>query len=336
MKYYMSNKNKSIIKNLILILIPIFIAIFSLCFGRMMISPHQIINSIFNYDLADKTSRLIIVNIRIPRIILALLCGAGLSIAGLSFQALFSNPLATPDTIGVASGASFGAVLAILMSANLITIQLVSVLMGLVAVGITWINSKSKNLNLSYLVLSGIMVGSVFNALVSLIKFVADPDSKLPAITYWLMGGLGNSDYKSLMIGGPIIIISIFIIYLLRFRLNLLALSEDELMSQGVDVKKLRLAIIIFSTIMTASVISMCGQVGWVGLIVPHLCKMRFGNDHVKLVPIVISVGSTFMVIVDTIARSATATELPISILTAIIGAPFFIYLLRIMKRKQI
>lgn len=328
-------KYNKIIKTIILILIPIVVALVSLSFGRMMISPDEIIKSIFNYDLADKTARLIVVNIRIPRIILALLCGMGLSVAGLSFQALFSNPLATPDTIGVASGASFGAVLAILMSFNLFAIQLVSVIMGLIAVAITWVNAKSKNLNLSYLVLSGIMVGSLFNALVSFVKFIADPDSKLPAITYWLMGGLSNSDYRSLMIGGPIIIISIFVIYLLRFRLNLLALSEDELMSQGVDVKKLRLIIIIMSTVMTASVISMCGQVGWVGLIIPHLCKMRFGNDHVKLVPIVISAGSTFMVVVDTIARSLTATELPISILTAMIGAPFFIYLLHIMKRKH-
>ena len=159
------------------------------------------------------------------------------------------------------------------------------------------------------------MVGSVFNALVSLVKFVADPDSKLPTITYWLMGGLGNSGFKSLIIGAPIIIISIVIIYLLRWRLNLLSLSEDELYSQGINVKKLRMTIIILSTIMTASVISMCGQVGWVGLIVPHLCKMKFGNNHVKLVPIVISVGAVFMLVVDTIARTLTATEIPISIL---------------------
>ena len=332
----MTNKHTNKIFYIILIILPIAIALISLCFGRMMISPKDIYNSIFHFDLANKTSRLIVVNIRIPRILLSLLCGMGLSVAGLSFQALFANPLATPDTIGVASGASFGAVLAILLSANQFTIQLISVVMGLVAVALTWFNAKSKNLNLSYLVLSGIMVGSVFNALVSLIKFIADPDSKLPAITYWLMGGLGNSDYKSLAVGAPLILISIFIIYLLRWRLNLLSLSEDELMSQGVNVKRLRVAIIVLSTVMTASVISMCGQVGWVGLIVPHMCKMRFGNNHVKLVPIVISVGASFMVIVDTIARSATATEIPISIITALIGAPFFIYLLKLMRRKTL
>ncbi len=331
----MKINSKKILFNVFLVLIPIIVAIVSLSIGRMMISFDEIYKSIFNFKNADKTFRLIIINYRLPRIILAILCGMGLSVAGLSFQALFSNPLATPDTIGVASGASFGAVVAILFSANNIVVQILSVLMGLIAVSLTWVNAKSKNLNLSYLVLSGIMVGSVFNALVSLVKFVADPDSKLPTITYWLMGGLGNSGYKSLIIGAPIIIISIVITYLLRWRLNLLSLSEDELVSQGVNVKSLRIIVIILSTVMTASVISMCGQVGWVGLIVPHLCKMKFGNNHVTLVPIVISVGAVFMLIVDTIARSITATEIPISILTALIGAPFFIYLLRIMRKKN-
>ena len=328
-------KFKKIIIIILLIFLPVITAIISLSIGRMTISFDEIYKSIFNYTDADKTARLIIINFRIPRVILAILSGIGLSIAGLSFQALFSNPLATPDTIGVASGASFGAVLSILFFNKFIYVQIISVLMGILAVSITWFNAKSKNLNLSYLILSGIMVGSVFNALVSLIKFVADPDSKLPTITYWLMGGLGNAGYKSIAIGGPIIIICVIIIYLLRWRLNLLSLSEDELFSQGVDVKKLRISIIILSTIMTSSVISMCGQVGWVGLIVPHLCKMKFGNNHVKLVPIVISLGSCFMIIVDTLARTLTATEIPISILTALIGAPFFIYLLRIMRKSS-
>ena len=222
----MKINSKKILFNILLILIPIIVSIISLSIGRMMINFDEIYKSIFSYESADKTARLIIMNYRLPRIILAILCGMGLSVAGLSFQALFSNPLATPDTIGVASGASFGAVVAILLSANNIVVQILSVAMGLIAVSLTWFNAKSKNLNLSYLVLSGIMVGSVFNALVSLVKFVADPDSKLPAITYWLMGGLGNSGFKSLMIGAPIIIISIVITYLLRWRLNLLSLSE--------------------------------------------------------------------------------------------------------------
>ena len=329
------NKN-NILKTCILIALPIVVSIVCLSIGRKIVPLNEIYKSIFNFELADKTSRLIIINIRLPRILLAILCGIGLSVAGLSFQSLFSNPLATPDTIGVASGSSFGAVLSILIFNNMLFTQILSILMGLVAVSITWFNAKSKKANLNYLILAGIMVGSVFNALVSLVKFVADPDTKLPEITYWLMGNLQSANYKNLLIGAPIIIISVIIMYFMRWRLNLLSLTEDELYSQGINIKQLRMVIIVLSTLMTASVISMCGQVGWVGLIVPHICKMKFGNDHVKLFPYVVSIGSCFMIIVDTIARSITAAEIPISIITALIGAPFFIYLLNVLKSNQV
>jgi len=173
------------------------------------------------------------------------------------------------------------------------------------------------------------MIGSLFNALVSLIKYIADEESQLPAITYWLMGGLNSAGYKTLMLGAPIILIGIVILFLLRWRMNLLPLSEDEAKSSGVNMGVLRGITILCATAITASCVSMCGQVGWVGLLIPHMCRMLFGSNHMALVPSSISFGAVFMVVVDTVARSATAEEIPVSILTAIIGAPFFIILMR-------
>lgn len=179
------------------------------------------------------------------------------------------------------------------------------------------------------IVLAGIMIGSLFNALVSLVKFMADTESQLPAITYWLMGSLDSAGYDSLLLGAPLILIGIAVLYLLRWRLNILPLSEDEARASGTNIQMLRGVTIVCATAMTASCVSMCGQVGWVGLLVPHMCRMKFGNNHLSLLPASVSLGAVFMIVVDTVARSISAAEIPVSILTAIIGAPFFIILMR-------
>ena len=165
--------------------------------------------------------------------------------------------------------------------------------------------------------------------LCSLLKYTADPQDKLPEITYWLMGSFTSASYQKILIGCPLIVAGIIIIYLLRWRLNILSLSDDEARTSGINIKQTRMLFIVASTLVTASAVSMCGQVGWVGLLVPHMCRMKFGNNHVSLLPACISIGMTFMIIVDTVARSATAAEIPISVLTAVIGAPFFIILMR-------
>ena len=247
----------------------------------------------------------------------------------LLFQSLFQNPLATPDTLGVAGGASFGAVLSILLGFSMIIMQLVSFTFGCVAVLLTMLAAKGKTTSMNTIVLSGIMMGSLFSALVSLVKFCADQEQQLPSITYWLMGSLQSATYTSLLIGLIPIAVSVVILFLLRWRLNLLLLSEEEAVSSGSNIKALRLLAILCATAATASSISMCGQIGWVGLIVPHMCRMMLGNDHRYLIPASISLGGTFLILVDTLARSATAAEIPISILTAIIGAPFFLFLMR-------
>lgn len=325
----------------ILIVLPLIVALIALGIGRMNISPGEVIGVLRGWlrgghggagdtggvsELAYKT----VMQLRLPRIILAALVGAGLSVSGSAFQSLFANPLATPDTLGVASGASFGAALGILLDFDLVGIQMMALLMGGCAVALTWLAGSGKDRGgLSYIVLSGIMMGSLFSALVSLVKFTADEESKLPAITYWLMGGLDRANYRSLTFGAPVILAGIVIFMLIRWRMNLLPLTDDEAKASGVNIRLLRGVTVVSATAITASAVSICGQVGWVGLIIPHMCRMIFGSNHMAMVPASVSLGAAFMIIVDTMARSISASEIPVSILTAIIGAPFFVILMR-------
>lgn len=314
---------------LVLLILPVLTAFVCLCIGRISISPAQVFAAITGDSQVSVMTSMTLWNLRLPRILLAALAGAGLSAAGCTFQSLFANPLATPDTLGVSSGASFGAALGLLLGLPLLGVQLTALLMGGAAVAMTWVAGSGKNRGLSTVVLAGIMMGSLFNAMVSLVKFLADEESQLPAITYWLMGGLNNAAFETLLMGAPPILAGIAILYLLRWRLNLLPLSEDEARSSGVNISMLRGIAVICATMVTASCVSMCGQVGWVGLLVPHMCRMKFGSNHLSLLPASISFGAAFLIVVDTVARSASAQEIPISILTAIIGAPFFIILMR-------
>ncbi|MBQ8830980.1 MAG: iron ABC transporter permease [Oscillospiraceae bacterium] len=316
-----------------LIVLPFITGLLALGIGRIWISPGEVFSAIAGVFTGSADipvlTKMTLWNLRLPRIILAAIAGAGLSAAGCAFQSLFANPLATPDTLGVASGASFGAALGLLLGFGMIGVQATALVMGGIAVCLTWLGGTGKNKGLGTIVLSGIMMGSLFNALVSVVKFVADEESQLPAITYWLMGGLDHTSYEALALGAPPIIIGIIVLFLLRWRMNLLPLSEDEARSSGVNISVMRGITVVCATMITASCVSMCGQVGWVGLLIPHMCRMKFGSNHLSLYPASISFGAVFMIIADTVARSASAQEIPISILTAIVGAPFFIILMR-------
>ena len=318
---------------IILGILPFLAALICLGIGRYSMSVSETVTTLFSRFTnakVDNTAYTVIFNVRLPRIILAAVVGAGLSCAGAAFQGLFSNPLATPDTLGVASGASFGAVLAMLIGGNMIGIQGMALIFGLISCLITFlIGRSSRRDSIVMIVLAGLVVSSVFEALVSLMKYVADPQDELPVITYWLMGSMSRANYKNLVMGIPFIVIGIIIIFALRWRLNILSFNEDEARSLGVNVKILRVAFILASSMITASCVSMCGQVGWVGLLVPHISRMMRGNNNCKVIPVSISLGAFFMIVMDTFARSATASEIPISILTAIIGAPVFIVLLK-------
>lgn len=319
----------SILEAAALIALPIVAGFICLGIGRMSLTPADVFRALIVGADVPKLVYVTIVNTRLPRILLALLCGAGLSVAGCAFQSLFANPLATPDTLGVASGAGFGAALGIMLGLKLVGIQLTSMMMGCAAIALTRLASAGKDRSMNTVVLSGIMMSSLFSALISLLKYAADTEAQLPAITYWLMGSLDGAGYRTLLLGAPPILVSIVLLFLLRWRMNILPLSEDEAKASGTNLAALRIVTVLCATLITASCVSMCGQIGWVGLLVPHICRMKFGTDHSVLIPASVSVGAAFVVVVDTVARSATAAEIPISVLTAIIGAPFFILLVR-------
>lgn len=319
--------------SLALLILPFLCFIICLGIGRYHISvPNtvEILLSPITGTTVDNTAFSVLFKSRLPRLILALFVGAGLSVAGAAFQALFSNPLATPDTLGVATGASFGAVLALLFTHHQLIVQLIALLMGLISLLGTYLLSKLNERNsIVMIVLSGMVISSFFQALVSLSKYVADPEEDLPAITYWLMGSMNRATMRGIALGIPLIAIGMLILVFLRWRLNIISLQEDEAKSLGINLKKMRLLVMIAATMVTASCVSMCGQVGWVGLLIPHATRMVYGSDNRRIIPACIGMGATFMVLIDTVSRSITASEIPVSILTALIGAPFFILLLR-------
>lgn len=317
------------------IVLPLVIALLTLGFGRYDVSVSNTVGVIMGQlsgDVShlDPTDVTVIWNLRLPRAILAMLIGAGLAVSGAAFQGLFTNPLATPDTLGVAAGATFGAVLAIMFGGSLIVVQVCALVTGLLAVFMAYkVGVFGGKRSIVSIILAGIVIGALFQAFVSLLKYLADPQDVLPSITYWIMGSLGRANYPNLALGAPLIIVGIAVIFIMRWRLNIMSLDEDEARSLGVNIKRARAIVIVASTLVTASCVSMCGQVGWVGLVIPHISRMLHGSDNRHVIPISISLGAIFMLLIDTTARTVSASEIPISILTAIIGAPIFIYLLK-------
>lgn len=308
----------------------LFLALIALCLGQYTIALQDVIKVLTLQKVDLVNAETVIFNIRIPRILVSLVVGSGLATAGASFQALFSNPLATPDTLGCANGASFGAALGILLGLNALGIQISALIFGILAVVLVFVFTRYRHANqIMMIILGGMVVSSLFSALVSLIKYVADPNDVLPVITFWLMGSFSNSTVRSLYTGVPMIILGMMILYLMRYRMNALSLKEEEAASLGINVRQNRMIVIVASSLITASVVSMCGVVGWVGLLIPHISRMLFGNNHTKVIPGCIVFGALFMLIIDTIARCMYQAEIPVSILTAIIGAPVFLLLLR-------
>lgn len=318
----------------VLLILPAAIGLLCVCIGRYSVSVSQVWETIVSHILMQPLETQyakVVWTMRLPRVILAVLVGGGLSAAGVSFQSLFANPLATPDTLGVASGASLGAVIGLFFGLNLVTVQILALIFGFLAVLLTFsVSYKRGGVNtMTTVVLSGLIISSMFSALVSLLKYVADTESQLPAITYWLMGSLSSASWSTLKLAAPFILTGSIALFAVRWRLNILPLSEDEAKATGTNLKLLRAVAALSATIITAASVAMCGQVAWIGLLIPHICRMLFGSDTSRLIPASLSLGAVFMVLVDTLARSATASEIPISILTALIGAPFFIHLLR-------
>lgn len=271
----------------------------------------------------------VVINIRLPRILLACLVGCCLSGAGAAYQSVFQNPMAAPDILGASSGAAFGAALAILCGLSTRLIMLAAFVSGLVTVLVVYlVGQRAPGKRVVNLILAGIMVSSLFSAGTSFIKLVADPTNQLPAITYWLMGSLSGARMDDVSFAILSMAIGLVPLLLLRWRLNILTLGDDEARTMGVHANRLRLIVVLCSTLMTAASVSVSGMIGWVGLVIPHLSRKLVGSDHRYLVPATMLLGASFLLVVDNISRNLLATEIPIGILTAFIGAPFFLYLI--------
>ena len=316
----------------LLVLVCVAVAIMA---GRYGIGPGRMVEAIAARATggvsSDRRADSVVFNLRLPRITVAVLIGSGMAVSGAAFQSIFSNPLATPDTLGVASGTCVGAVVALLLGRGMTGVQLTALVAGLITVTITTTVARRRGggTDVVTLVLAGVIVSALADAVLSMLKLTADPTSELPEITYWLMGSLSGASWGQIAMATPFILVGSGVIVALRWRLNVLALSEDEARAAGVDVRRLRIVLIVCATVVTASVVSLCGQVGWIGLIVPHAARMLIGSDNRYLIPVCLLLGASVMIMIDTIARTLTTSEIPVSVVTALVGAPFFITLLR-------
>lgn len=271
----------------------------------------------------------VLFNVRLPRILLACLVGCSLSSAGAAYQGIFQNPMAAPDILGASSGAAFGAALAILSGASTRIIMLSAFLFSLLTVGLVWlVSQRTRGKKTLGLVLSGIMVSSLFSAGTSFFKLVADPADQLPAITYWLMGSLSGARMSDITFVILPMLLGLVPLIILRWRINILSLGDDEARTLGVNVRRLRLIVIVSATLVTSSAVAVSGTIGWVGLVIPHLSRKLVGSSFRHLMPSSMLFGALFLLLVDNISRNIFPVEIPIGILTAFIGAPFFLYLI--------
>lgn len=271
----------------------------------------------------------LLLNHRLPRILLACLVGCCLSAAGAAYQGVFQNPMAAPDILGASNGAAFGAALAILLGLSGGMITVFAFAASLATVGtVIYVGSRARGKRVLGLILSGIMIGSLVSSGTSFIKLVADPQDQLPAITYWLMGSFNGADMNDITLAAIPMVIGLVPIFALRWKINILSLGDEEARTLGINAKRVRLIIIICSALITAASVAVSGIIGWVGLVIPHMARRMVGNDYKKLIPATMLFGAIFMLLVDNICRNVWTTDLPIGILTSFVGAPFFIYLI--------
>ena len=332
----MFGKKSVRLKPILIALSPVVCFLFSMSIGHYEISAYEVLDMLFSKLTASEMRyadmmQTVVFEVRLPRVILAMMVGCSLSVSGAVYQCVFKNPMASPNILGTSSGAGLGTALAIIFSFGAIYTQMISFAFGLLAVAITYAISakigRRGNLILVF-VLTGILVSTVFQALISLVKYTADPYEKLPAITFWLMGSLSTAGKNDILIILVPFLLGIVPLFLMRWRLNILSLGDDDVKCLGIDVRNLRLIVIGCSTLLTASCVSVAGIIGWVGLIVPHIARMLVGSNFIALLPGSALIGATYLLLIDDAARGIFKAEIPLSILTALIGAPYFIYLL--------
>ncbi|MDY6084222.1 MAG: iron ABC transporter permease [Dialister sp.] len=316
------------------VLLLFFTAVISISVGRYYIELPDVVRILANIFIPMEQTwpaqaESVIMTLRLPRVIAAIMIGAALSLSGASYQSVFKNPLVAPDMLGVASGACVGAAIGILSGVSQIGVQLGAFFGGLIAVSCTVAIPKiiGKD-SIVMLVLSGIIVGGLMGSILGIIKYVADADTELPAITYWQLGSLVSVVWDNILYSGIPILCCIIFIMMIRWRINILTLSEEEAHTLGKDTRWLRYAIIFCATVLTACSVCISGTIGWVGLIIPHFSRMIVGPNNQRLLPLSAVLGGLFLLVIDTLSRVSTSSEIPLSVLTGLTGAPFYFYLL--------
>ena len=334
-------KNHNFIKVAVLIALPLLFFLGTICIGRFSVSIPDVFRclwtAITGIDTGvDMQTYIVVTEVRFQRGLQGLLVGASLAVSGACFQSLFRNPLVSSGMLGVSNGAGFGAALAIILFNNMTMTSIFSFGFAIAAVLLAYLVGKvAGGTPTITLVLGGTIISSIFSALLSLLKYIADPYSQLPAITFWLMGSMASTKSSELFFCSIPMLIGIIGMLLFRWRLNVLSMGDREAKTLGLNVGANKAIVIGFATLATAGAVCISGVIGWVGLVVPHMCRMVIGSDNKWLIPASISVGGCFMVFVDTICRTLTGAEIPLGIVTAIVGGPFFIYLLKKTKGKN-
>jgi len=321
------------LKYVLILISPFLAGGLSLFIGAFNVSPIMVLKILVNEviqspGLSDIAEKAIILDIRLPRVILAGLVGIALSGSGVTLQGIFRNPLVDPFILGISAGAALGCALSVGFFPQL-PIQLTSFVFGIAAVILTYTIARTQGeVSRLPLILSGVIISAFFTAMVSIVKFLVDP-YKLQSIVFWLMGSFSLSDWRLVKIAGTGVTLGLLPVFLMRWRLNVMSMGEEEAKTLGVNVKRERIIFITASSFAVSIAVSVSGIIGWVGLMVPHLVRMMTGPDHKSLVSLSMAGGAAFMIFADTIARSLTDFDIPVGIITAIIGAPFFIYLMK-------
>lgn len=313
----------------------VVLLLFAFAVGKFPIAPGDLLRALFS-RLSGTISGLpeavdtVVWNIRLPRIMAGLVIGAVLAAAGAAYQGMFRNPLVSPDILGVSAGAGLGATLGIYLGLSLVFVQIAAFIGGLAAVACVYYVASlvQRHDPVLVLVLAGVALGTLLGAGISLIKILSDPYTQLPTITFWLLGGLNAVTPDDLAVTAPLMLAGLVPMFLLRWRVNLLGLADDEAATLGIAVDRLRLILVVAATLSTAAAVSLVGIVGWVGLVIPHVARLLVGPDFRRLLPASLLLGAGFLVTTDTLARTVAAIELPLGILTAVVGAPFFLWLL--------
>lgn len=317
------------------VLLPFLIIFLSLFVGNYPLNGKEVFATLFTPKKVDYTQWIVVWRLRLPRALAAAFVGAALAVSGAAYQGVFRNPLVNSGMLGVSNGAGFGAALAIIMFGGGVATYFLSFGFAVLAVALAWFAGRVYDRTSSTtLILGGVVISAMFGSLVSILKYVADPYSQLPSITFWFMGSFANINYTHFWAFIPITV-GIVIIFLSRWQINVLSMGDKEAQALGVNVKFYKLLVIGGATLATAAAVSISGTIGWVGLVIPHIGRMLTGNNNKKLIPISALLGAAFMVLIDILARSITTGELPVGIFTALIGTPFFIFLLKKTKGKQ-